>query len=281
MKQFLIVILIGVIGLLAYRYFIQEKTDFNDLLKMENPLERGEVIGEEGDTTKLLEGTQWVVTSIGSEVVADAGITAKFEEGTLGGNDGCNSYSTTYTLSGGSLMINDQIASTLMACDEATMTLGNLYLQAVGDVRSYLTRGDVLELHNETGETIITLQAQSEELVGTIWEVTGVNNGKMALVSVLDQTSLTLGFDADNRFSASACNMHNGTYTQDEDSALTISQLISTRMACPEPTGAMDQENLFLEALGRVESYERTGSALTLRDAEGGMQVTASLVNPL
>ncbi|WP_181163679.1 META domain-containing protein [Pontibacter mangrovi] len=55
------------------------------------------------------------------------------------------------------------------------------------------------------------------------------------------------------------CNRFNGTYTYGDES-LAISELSTTRMACPD----MEMENKFMAILRRVDRYEVSGDVLTL-----------------
>ncbi len=112
-------------------------------------------------------------------------------------------------------------------------------------------------------------------LGGTKWDVVNLNNGKQAVVSVLEGPKLTLAFGADNRVGGnSGCNTFSGTY-ESGDGKLTIGPLASTMMACPEPAGVMEQEAQYLAALQKAATYEIAGDTLTIRDAEGAMQVVA------
>jgi heat shock protein HslJ len=71
----------------------------------------------------------------------------------------------------------------------------------------------------------------------------------------------------------SGCNRFAGAYTQNDD-ALTMGPLATTRMACqPE---AMEREQQFLAMLGNVRQAEGTQLKLTLKDSDG--KVLAKLV---
>ncbi|MEZ4770062.1 MAG: META domain-containing protein [Caldilineales bacterium] len=71
-------------------------------------------------------------------------------DGTASGSDGCNRFSTTYTQDGASLTIDQPMASTMMACEDAVMTQASAYMAALaattgflgGDRQLVLTEGD-------------------------------------------------------------------------------------------------------------------------------------------
>ncbi|HLO80295.1 MAG TPA: META domain-containing protein [Chitinophagaceae bacterium] len=56
------------------------------------------------------------------------------------------------------------------------------------------------------------------------------------------------------------CNSVSGTYTTEANGRITLSKMISTRMACP----AMQDESAFLQALSKVNTYIVSGNKLQL-----------------
>jgi copper homeostasis protein (lipoprotein) len=118
--------------------------------------------------------------------------------------------------------------------------------------------------------------ARSQELPGSTWEVTGVNNGKQAVVSVLEGSSLTLSFSRDGTVSGSAgCNRYSGRFTSDGEK-VTLQPLASTRKTCPQPAGLMEQETALLRALQGSATARMDDDRLELRDAQGALMVSAS-----
>jgi hypothetical protein len=64
------------------------------------------------------------------------------------------------------------------------------------------------------------------------------------------------------------CNQYNSTYTLD-GSSLAIQPAATTRMACANPPGIMEQESAYLALLPTVTSYQLKDQALRLSDAGG------------
>jgi len=148
------------------------------------------------------------------------------------------------------------------------------------DTRSYRIENDTLTLLGADGKSVAQLKEQANRLAGTSWQVTGVNNGRQAVVGVLADTSLTMVFGNDGKLSGSGgCNNFNATY-QAEGGALRIDAPPATRMMCAQPEGRMAQEAQFLAALATATTARREGDRLELRTASGALAVSARLAGP-
>ena len=120
---------------------------------------------------------------------------------------------------------------------------------------------------------------QPTPLVGTNWEVTGYNNGKEAVVSVIEGTSITAVFGEDGNMSGNAsCNTYNVPYEVD-GSSITIGVGMSTMMACPGD-GVMEQETAYLAAITTAATFSIQGDILELRTADGALAVSYVAVEP-
>jgi heat shock protein HslJ len=71
-----------------------------------------------------LEGTSWVVESIGGASPAPASAPTMIfgEDGSVSGSSGCNQYSGTFRTDGDAITIS-QLASTMMACEDERMAV--------------------------------------------------------------------------------------------------------------------------------------------------------------
>jgi heat shock protein HslJ len=104
--------------------------------------------------------------------------------------------------------------------------------------------------------------------------VLGYNNGRGGVVSVLQGTEITAYFGEDGQLSGSAgCNNYTAAYEIDGDQ-IKIGPAATTRMACGEPEGIMEQEAEYLAALEnsgiyRIQDQER----LILEDSQGSRMV--------
>ena len=224
---------------------------------------------------RALNGTAWVLSSLrGQAPLAESTPTLRFEGGRVSGTDGCNRYIVPHTVTGTTLEVGPKGASTQMACPPPVMKQATAFTSALTQARSYRIAAGKLELLTAEGNVLATFAAQSQSLAGTSWTVTGYNNGKQAVVSVLNGTSLTMSFAGDGKLSGSAgCNRYTATYTSDAEK-LTFGPAAATRKMCAKPEGVMEQEQQFLRALETVATARFEGDRLELRTAEGQLSMT-------
>ncbi len=226
-----------------------------------------------------LTNTLWEVTFYNNgrggavSVVGGTQITAQFgEDGSLGGNASCNSYSTSYELDGENITIPDLIATTLMACatPEGVMEQEAEYLAALPTAATYTIQEDTLELRTNEGSLVASYTATKAPTVsGSAWDVVSYNNGKQAVVSVIIGSSLSAEFQEDGTLTGNAgCNSYRASYEIDGDN-ISIGTTVTTRMFCEEPEGVMDQEAQYLAALQTAVTYSINGERMEMRTAEG------------
>jgi heat shock protein HslJ len=232
-----------------------------------------------GGSGGTLEGVMWQLkayTNGTSLVNIPPGVAsdAVFAGGTVSGVLVCNSYTGAYTASGASLTITG-VASTLMACPDTSPGVESAIVAAMGKVATYTATKTNLTMYDSTGATVLQYgAAPADALAGTSWNVTGINNGNQAVVSLATGTAITLVFGTDGTVSGSGgCNTYSGNVAVDGD-AISFGPLASTKMACPQPV--MDQETQFFAALAASSTFNIGGSTLTMRDAGGATQVTAA-----
>ena len=222
-----------------------------------------------------IANTGWILATLnGKPVLANTTVTLIFEADRMGVSDGCNRYGGTYLVNGDKLKFDKNIVKTLIGCQEDILKQGDAFTTALTQTATYRSDGQTLTLLDGFGKTLATFTAQSTKLGGTQWVVTGYNNGKQAVVSVLNGTSLTAEFGEDGKLSGSAgCNRYTSTY-EVTGKAIQIGQAGVTRMFCGEPAGRMEQETQFLAALQGATTYSMEGSRLELRNADGALMVS-------
>jgi heat shock protein HslJ len=225
-----------------------------------------------GSTENSLTGTIWNLTSLnGQSLVPTTSITAEFsEDGNLSGSSGCNNYTTTYESDGSNITINmSQAASTMMACPEPIMAQETAYMQALDQATTYEVNADTLTLFDAADEPVVIFSTVSQDLAGTSWEVISYNNGKEAVVSVIIDTQITAEFGGSGELLGSAgCNNYFGPYETDGEN-ISMGPFGTTRKACQEPEGIMEQESQYLAALETADTYSIDGLNMNMRTADG------------
>jgi heat shock protein HslJ len=84
--------------------------------------------------------------------------TLRLEGGLASGSGGCNAFSGSHALDGESLTFPDEVASTVVLCEEDVMAVEDAYLGALPDVRSWLIVEGVLQLADEAGTTLLSFE---------------------------------------------------------------------------------------------------------------------------
>jgi heat shock protein HslJ len=226
--------------------------------------------GPSGEPVSL-EGSAWVLGSLpGRSLVPDATVTARFEDGRVAGSDGCNRYAMPFTTDGTTIRMGPPGLSTQMACPEPTMAQAKAYIAALTNARSFRRDDRTLALLDADGVVLAELRAQSQSLAGTSWDVMNLNNGRQAVVGIVSGATLTMAFDNDGGVSGSTgCNRFTATYRAEGDT-LRLSSVATTRMACPDPALA-EQEQAFLRALESVATLSFEGNRLDLRTADDAL----------
>lgn len=222
-----------------------------------------------------LTGVTWLLDDLGGKPpVAETFPSAAFaEDGTVAGSGGCNRFRGSYTVSGSTIKVDDALASTMMACDEAVMAQEAAFFDALLKAQTFSIQGEQLTLSDDAGKALSVFTAQSQGLAGTKWQVRAYNNGKSAVVSVLDGTTPSVEFSEDAQISGSGgCNTITGSFTT-MDGDITIGPLATTMMACTEPEGVMEQEAQLLAALESAATYSIEGPLLEMRTADDAMAV--------
>ncbi len=224
-----------------------------------------------------LEGAFWRLTSVAHTdgqlhaVPNSVEATATFANGAVSGSGGCNRYTASYTVNNGKLTLGSA-AATMMACPEPQAVVEQSLMAALAATRAYTIADGQLLWLDAGGQKIATFKAQQPTaLQGVTWRATVYNNGRDAVVSLLDGSEITAVFGADGTLSGSAgCNHYRAAYVT-EGSSITIQAPAATRKACPEPDGMMDQESAYLKALTTAATYAIQGQQLELRTADDAL----------
>jgi heat shock protein HslJ len=231
---------------------------------------------EPSAATGGLANTDWLLATVGGSPVA-SGINADllFTDTEAGGFAGCNRFFGSYTSDGASSLTFGPLATTMIACDDATNTFEQSYLAALATVASYAVGADGgLTLSDSSGKAVLTYGPQVPATLEGPWNVTMVNNGKDAVSSLPAGVSASVSFHPDGTVSGfGGCNTFGGGYGVN-GSTVTIGPLMSTMMFCDDTTSGFEQQ--FLAALENATTWSVTSGTLDLRDDSGAQQVEAT-----
>jgi heat shock protein HslJ len=223
-----------------------------------------------------LADTRWTLATLqGDKPLADATVTIGFTAASnVDGTDGCNRYQGRYGVEGTSLRFPDEFTATMMVCPEPIMNQAQAYMRALKRAASYAIDAGQLTLRDDLGDEFATFAAQDDRLAGTFWKVTAYNNGRQAVVSVIIGSEITAAFGEDGKVTGKAgCNSYFAAYER-KGETIAIGSAGTTRRACAEPEGIMEQERLYLEALQSAAILRIDADRMELRAADGSLAVT-------
>jgi heat shock protein HslJ len=164
-----------------------------------------------------------------------------------------------------------------MYCTDATMQFENDFLELLQNGRSIEISAEKLLISDEDGN--LTLIFSPFTLEGSSWELTSMNNGMGAVVSLPENTGITIEFSDGKASGNSGCNNYFSAYTMGEDFGIEFSATGSTEMYCDEDImvyesaylkncdeDIMVYESAYLKNLESVSRYYFNGRSLTFRD---------------
>jgi heat shock protein HslJ len=222
-----------------------------------------------------LDGTSWVLAALpGRASLVAPPATASFEGGRATGSDGCNRFVMPYATKGTGIEFGARSgASTMMACAPAVTEQSAAFMAALAGAKGYRMDAGRLQLVGADGTVLAVLSAQSQVLAGTAWSANGINNGRQAVVSLVDGSTVTMRFAEGGQVGGSGgCNDYRATYRY-EGGRLSVSPPAATRRLCTTPAGIMEQEQAFFRALGTVATARIEGDRLELRTDDGALAV--------
>jgi len=100
-----------------------------------------------------------------------------------------------------------------------------------------------------------------DRLRGTNWVLKEIEG-----VQPINGTVLTVEFTEEQISGSAGCNQFGGNYMIDEET-IRLDSIYNTEMACLEPEGAMDQEQVYLEVLRSAVRFTQTETELMIFDA--------------
>ena len=101
--------------------------------------------------------------------------------------------------------------------------------------------------------------SEEEALTATTWKLTAIDKRE----PIEAPNEITLTFNDGQVSGNSGCNSFGGSYSVNGDK-IQFSQLASTMMACMQPEGIMEQEQVILQYLNQAQTYRFEDGRLVL-----------------
>jgi heat shock protein HslJ len=214
-----------------------------------------------------VEGRTFLSTKVeGQVLVPGSRIRLGFENGSVSGSGGCNTFGGAYRIDDGRLA-TDQMFTTEMACDQPLMAQ-DTWVQELLNGAAVTLDGATLVLTRDG--TTLTLQDREvadpdRPLEGTRWIVDGLVAGD-AVSSVPEGVEATLRFVDGELELEAGCNRGGGP-VEVADGIITFGAIGLTKMACDGPASMVEQHVLAVLS-GRV-GFEIEAGVLRLGGANG------------
>jgi heat shock protein HslJ len=134
--------------------------------------------------------------------------------------------------------------------------------------------GDQLVFTDARGDALFTYVAPSGARGGTARTLTGLDNGRDAVEGTALTEQLTMSSGPDDHVSSFGdCNQLKGTYTQGPGDGLALSLTPITANPCPPANTEIEQR--LVAALAEVTTADQHDATITMRAADGTIQVVA------
>lgn len=108
----------------------------------------------------------------------------------------------------------------------------------------------------------VSCSEPTQEVTGKTWQLVTLDGAPLVEGTTVDMT-----LENDMVSGSSGCNQYNGPATYSDGSMTLGPDFAVTFALCDEPTN--EQEQKYIQTLGRVVSYEVTADELLLQDAQG------------
>lgn len=189
-------------------------------------------------TSSVLEGDWAIMNVLGKKAVGETPPCIKFvpAENRMYGNNGCNVMNATYSADYAAKKLQfGNIATTMMMCGQTDITDVEVG-QALGmTVRYSIDTADsdaTLRFYDAAGKEVMTLMQRDFHFLDGTWKVVAIDGEKVDI----DGMKLALDVDEKRMHGNTGCNIINGEFETDMDTAnsISFSKIGMTRMACPD-----------------------------------------------
>jgi len=104
-----------------------------------------------------VEATSWTLEEISGEAIPDGvEVTLEYDGERISGNGGCNQYSGGATFDDGTVTIDAELMSTMMACEDPAAAVEGQYLEALPRAAGFVVEDGELRLTDGDDEPLLT-----------------------------------------------------------------------------------------------------------------------------
>ncbi|MGA7689809.1 MAG: META domain-containing protein [Jiangellales bacterium] len=233
----------------------------------------------EAGTAADLTGSSWVLTSYsaaGGEEPTPAAVSEStltfLADGDAAGSTGCNRFAVAWAQDGSALTMEPGPV-TLMACaDPDVEAQEQAVLAAFPLVTAFEQGDDTLTLRDAGGADLLTYEAGVDDLAGTSWVATGVNNQNGGVEGTAATADVTAVFAADGTVSGfTGCRDYSGQWTAGEGE-IALTDVTTEGEECSGEQATLEEN--YVAALANTTTFKLESSTLNLRAADGATQVT-------
>jgi len=222
-----------------------------------------------------LIGTSWQADSFGGPDPADqlavipgSRLTLNIGPVRYGGTGGCNFFLGVYEVDGDVMRFMTPATTVATCTPPEVMNQEGTYLASLRNIIAYSKDGDQLLGYTADDQLLITFSpAPTVTFESTVWELRFQEYGN-GLSPIIAGTEVTATFAAGQLSGFAGCNSYNTTYTLDDEGNFSAPAVVSTRVACEEPKGVMDQETQYLQNLQDSTKLVQIGGLLQLLGPE-------------
>jgi heat shock protein HslJ len=227
--------------------------------------------------TQVLSGPTWVLQDLSGLKAQqlerlERPVTVRFADGRINGFSACNTFFGDYQQTGDSLLIG-KLGSTMMACEDPASEVERSFQSAFSGQLQVALDGQSLRLSSASGTAMQFVAEPAAQLEGVTWAVKNYNNGRQAVVGVLDGASLSMQFSNGEVFGSAGCNSFRGEF-KTAGNRIEFGPVATTRRACSAELMAQEQE--FLAALASSVTWVIEGGVLDMHRADSERTIWAA-----
>lgn len=184
-------------------------------------------------------------------------------DSTVSGYSGCNLFNGTYSLEKGNRIKFSKMASTRMACPDASVNENDV-LEVFNLADNYTVNGSALTLNvgKRAPLAVFTKVTSENQIVEKYWKLKTLEGQDIQMAENQErEVFFTLKNDENRVTGFAGCNTLTGEYTLEDGNRIRFANMGVTMRACPDVDF---NESEFLEVFNLADNYTVNGDTLSL-----------------